>query len=81
MVRENIMSRLAPRRLKVKDPFRVNKPDLCKEGKEHSYKMFRETVRADNDDYVGEPMYFKVKACTVCKKKNYIDYKKVHADA
>lgn len=65
----------APRRLRVKDPFRVAKKDLCKEDKEHTYSLFRETIRADNIDYVGRPMFFIVKACTTCKKKNYIDYK------
>lgn len=70
------MPRLAPRRIKVKDPFRLSKPDLCKEGKEHTYEMFRQSVRADNSRYAGEPMYFKVKACTTCKKKVYLDYRK-----
>lgn len=40
---------------------------------EHDYREFKETIRADNEEFSGTS-YFKVKGCLKCHKKIRIDY-------
>ena len=38
-------------------------------GCEHTWKLFKETIRLDNSSFKGSGAYFTVKACTKCHKK------------
>ena len=44
-------------------------------GCEHSWQLFRETVRTDNSSFKGSGAHFIVKGCTKCHKKIRANYK------
>ena len=43
-------------------------------GCEHSFKRYRETVRADNAKFGGRTAHFVTLGCTKCHAKRRIDY-------
>lgn len=52
-------------------------PDLCTDGKKHTWERFKEDIPITNAKYEGPSRYAIVEGCLVCHKKVYVDMKDV----